>query len=242
GSISDVGGAGETRPLLTMIDVTRALSVVATARKVSDEEEEEEGGASSLNSAVSSVGGKRAERHGLAGDDHDAERACFRVVSDEEDGEGSRKKLRLSKDQSAVLEESFKKHSTLNPVSRSPLPLSLFPSVLQQTKLKQTEVDCEFLKKCCESLTKENRRLQKEVQELRALKLSPQLYKQMTPPTTLTMCPSCERVSNPATTSSPANPQPSGQHQYSNHDRQTTASWVPFPLEPLFLDSIPQRS
>ncbi|KAJ8465389.1 hypothetical protein OPV22_027941 [Ensete ventricosum] len=252
GSISDVGGAGETRPLLTMIDVTRALSVVATARKVSDEEEEEEGGASSLNSAVSSVGGKRAERHGLAGDDHDAERACFRVVSDEEDGEGSRKKLRLSKDQSAVLEESFKKHSTLNPKQKLALAeqLNLRPRQVEvwfqnrraRTKLKQTEVDCEFLKKCCESLTKENRRLQKEVQELRALKLSPQLYKQMTPPTTLTMCPSCERVSNPATTSSPANPQPSGQHQYSNHDRQTTASWVPFPLEPLFLDSIPQRS
>lgn len=63
-----------------------------------------------------------------------------------------------------------------------------------RTKLKQTEVDCEFLKRCCENLTEENRRLQKEVQELRALKQSPQLYMQMTPPTTLTMCPSCERV------------------------------------------------
>jgi homeobox-leucine zipper protein len=66
-----------------------------------------------------------------------------------------------------------------------------------RTKLKQTEVDCEFLKRCCETLTEENRRLQKEVQELRALKLvSPHLYMHMSPPTTLTMCPSCERVSN----------------------------------------------
>jgi len=64
--------------------------------------------------------------------------------------------------------------------------------------LKQTEVDCEFLKRCCENLTDENRRLQKEVQELRALKLSPQFYMQMTPPTTLTMCPSCERVAVPS--------------------------------------------
>lgn len=63
-----------------------------------------------------------------------------------------------------------------------------------RTKLKQTEVDCEVLKRCCENLTEENRRLQKEVQELRALKLSPQFYMQMSPPTTLTMCPSCERV------------------------------------------------
>lgn len=71
-----------------------------------------------------------------------------------------------------------------------------------RTKLKQTEVDCEFLKRCCENLTEENRRLQKEVQELRALKLSPQFYMQMTPPTTLTMCPSCERVAVPPNSTS----------------------------------------
>lgn len=72
-----------------------------------------------------------------------------------------------------------------------------------RTKLKQTEVDCEFLKRCCQTLTEENRKLHKEVQELRALKSSPQFYMQMTPPTTLTMCPSCERVASPrsATTS-----------------------------------------
>ena len=61
-----------------------------------------------------------------------------------------------------------------------------------RTKLKQTEVDCEYLKKCCETLTEENRRLQKELQELRALKTSQPFYKQL-PATTLTMCPSCER-------------------------------------------------
>lgn len=68
--------------------------------------------------------------------------------------------------------------------------------------MKQTEIDCEILKRCCENLTEENRRLQKEVQELRALKLSPQLYMQMAPPTTLTMCPSCERVGLPPAVSS----------------------------------------
>jgi hypothetical protein len=30
--------------------------------------------------------------------------------------DGSRKKLRLSKDQSALLEDSFREHPTLNPV------------------------------------------------------------------------------------------------------------------------------
>jgi len=62
-----------------------------------------------------------------------------------------------------------------------------------RTKLKQTEVDCEYLKRCCETLTEENRRLQKELQELRALKTTQPFYMQL-PATTLTMCPSCERV------------------------------------------------
>ncbi|KAK1381880.1 hypothetical protein POM88_019615 [Heracleum sosnowskyi] len=35
---------------------------------------------------------------------------------DQEDGDNSRKKLRLSKDQADILEESFKEHTTLNPV------------------------------------------------------------------------------------------------------------------------------
>jgi homeobox-leucine zipper protein len=82
-----------------------------------------------------------------------------------------------------------------------------------RTKLKQTEVDCEFLKRCCETLTEENRRLQRELQELRALKFAPPppsptnasnsgppssspappFYMQL-PATTLTICPSCERA------------------------------------------------
>ncbi|KAJ0770004.1 putative leucine zipper, homeobox-associated [Helianthus annuus] len=71
-----------------------------------------------------------------------------------------------------------------------------------RTKLKQTEVDCEYLKRCCDTLTEENRRLQKEVNELRALKLSPQFYMNMNPPTTLTMCPQCERVAVSSSSSS----------------------------------------
>ncbi|XP_048553166.1 homeobox-leucine zipper protein HOX17-like [Triticum urartu] len=141
----------------------------------------------------------------------DEERSGQRGGSDDEDGgcgmDGSRKKLRLSKDQSAVLEDSFREHPTLNPRQKAALAQQLglrsrqvevwFQNRRARTKLKQTEVDCEFLKRCCETLTEENRRLQKEVQELRALKLvSPHHYMHMSPPTTLTMCPSCERVSN----------------------------------------------
>lgn len=125
-------------------------------------------------------------------------------ISDEDDdGSNGRKKLRLTKAQSALLEESFKQHSTLNPKQKQELAreLNLRPRQVEvwfqnrraRTKLKQTEVDCEYLKKCCETLTDENRRLQKEVQELKALKVAQPLYMQL-PAATLTMCPSCERV------------------------------------------------
>lgn len=85
---------------------------------------------SSPNSTISSVSGKRGDREIISGgEENEAERDCSRGGgSDEEDGENSRKKLRLSKDQSAVLEESFREHNTLNPVrfSHFPTPVLFF--------------------------------------------------------------------------------------------------------------------
>ncbi|OMO69561.1 hypothetical protein CCACVL1_19414 [Corchorus capsularis] len=199
----------DTRSFLRGIDVNRAPTVADCG--------EEEGGVSSPNSTISSLSGKRNERDAV-GDETEAEReSCSRGSDDEDGGAGgdaSRKKLRLSKEQSLVLEETFKEHSTLNPKQKLALAkqLNLRPRQVEvwfqnrraRTKLKQTEVDCEYLKRCCENLTEENRRLQKEVQELRALKLSPQLYMHMNPPTTLTMCPSCERVAVSSSSSSAA--------------------------------------
>ncbi|KAK8654587.1 hypothetical protein V6N13_128546 [Hibiscus sabdariffa] len=166
---------------------------------------EEEGWVSSPNSTVSSISGKKNERErDHVGDETEAERdSCSRASDDEEAAAAaSRKKLRLSKEQSLVLEETFKEHSTLNPKQKLALAkqVNLRPRQVEvwfqnrraRTKLKQTEVDCEYLKRCCENLTHKNRRLHKEVQQLRALKLSPQLYMHMNPPPTLTICPSCE--------------------------------------------------
>ncbi|KAI3828909.1 hypothetical protein L1987_03020 [Smallanthus sonchifolius] len=205
----------ETRSFLKGIDVNRIPPATA----------EEEAGVSSPNSTISSISGKRSERD-LPVSEIDGERSSSRGISDDEDGDNSRKKLRLSKDQSAILEESFKDHNTLNPKQKLALAkrLGLRPRQVEvwfqnrraRTKLKQTEVDCEFLKRCCENLTEENRRLQKELQELRALKLSPQFYMQMAPPTTLTMCPSCERVGAPP-------PEKFIDHQH-NRPRLTTAN------------------
>ncbi|KAM0844162.1 hypothetical protein ACQ4PT_057252 [Festuca glaucescens] len=106
---------------------------------------------------------------------------------DEENGGGRmRKKLRLSKEQSAFLEDCFKEHSTLTMEQKSNIAnrLSLRPRQVEvwfqnrraRTKLKQTEMDCEYLKRSCQTLTLENRRLQREVAELRAFRPTYPLY------------------------------------------------------------------
>lgn len=82
---------------------------------------EDDNGVSSPNSTISSTSGKRSEREPI-GEETEGERASCSRGSDDEDGNGgdlSRKKLRLSKEQSLVLEETFKEHNTLNPVSGS---------------------------------------------------------------------------------------------------------------------------
>ncbi|XP_038994749.1 homeobox-leucine zipper protein HAT22-like isoform X2 [Hibiscus syriacus] len=125
----------------------------------------------------------------------------------DEDEEGVRKKLRLSKQQSALLEESFKQHSTLNPKQKQALACELnmkprqvevwFQNRRARTKLKQNEADCELLKKSCETLKDENRRLQKEIQELKALKLAQPFQLHMQAPT-LAICPSCQTTTGVA--------------------------------------------
>lgn len=67
---------------------------------------------SSPNSTVSSLSGKRSER-----EENDGERATSSLEIDDDGDASARKKLRLSKEQAAVLEETFKEHNTLNPVS-----------------------------------------------------------------------------------------------------------------------------
>ncbi|XP_011008397.1 PREDICTED: homeobox-leucine zipper protein HAT22-like [Populus euphratica] len=160
--------------------------------------------ASPDQSAVSSFSSGRVKRErDLGCEDIEVERISSRVSDEDEDGTNARKKLRLTKEQSALLEESFKQHSNLYPKQKEALArqLNLRPRQVEvwfqnrraRTKLKQTEVDCEFLKKCCEALKDENGRLQKELQELKALKLAQPFYMHM-PAATLTMCPSCERI------------------------------------------------
>ncbi|CAD6212252.1 unnamed protein product [Miscanthus lutarioriparius] len=126
------------------------------------------------------------------------------VTADDDEGCNSRKKLRLSKEQSALLEDHFKEHSTLNPKQKAALArqLNLRPRQVEvwfqnrraRTKLKQTEVDCELLKRCCETLTEENRRLHRELQQLRALSHPHPAAFFMPAAAALSICPSCKRL------------------------------------------------
>lgn len=61
---------------------------------------------------MSSISGKRSER-----EDNDGERPSSSLEDDDGGDAAARKKLRLSKEQAAILEETFKEHNTLNPVS-----------------------------------------------------------------------------------------------------------------------------
>eukprot|EP00257_Ricinus_communis_P008445 XP_002526019.2 homeobox-leucine zipper protein HOX3 [Ricinus communis] len=140
-------------------------------------------------------------------------------IEDEEEsninGGPPRKKLRLSKEQSRLLEESFRQHHTLNPRQKEALAMQLklrprqvevwFQNRRARSKLKQTEMECEYLKRWFGSLTEQNRRLQREVEELRAMKVGPPTVLsphscEPLPASTLTMCPRCERVTTSTNT------------------------------------------
>jgi homeobox-leucine zipper protein len=104
---------GHEMPFLRGIDVNRVPVGEVNNRRGSSRDDEEPG-ASSPNSTLSSLSGKRgapARSGGVL-----TPRAGGGGSDDEDSGSGSRKKLRLTKDQAAVLEESFKEHNTLNPV------------------------------------------------------------------------------------------------------------------------------
>ncbi|BAH94709.1 Os09g0562300 [Oryza sativa Japonica Group] len=58
------------------------------------------------------------EEHALQPQRQARRAICSGGGGSEDSGGGSRKKLRLSKDQAAVLEDTFKEHNTVNPISK----------------------------------------------------------------------------------------------------------------------------
>lgn len=80
-----------------------------------------------------------------------------------------------------------------------------FGFVWFRSKLKQTEMECEYLKRWFGSLTEQNHRLHREVEELRAMKVGPTTVNSAS---SLTMCPRCERVTTAASPSRAVVPVP----------------------------------
>ncbi|KAM0939300.1 putative transcription factor homeobox-WOX family [Dioscorea sansibarensis] len=132
---------------------------------------------------------------------------------DSDDGNekhGIRKKLKLTNDQLASLEASFRAHNVLNPAQKQELAKELdlkprqvevwFQNRRARTKLKKAEMDSEFFKRSCESLSNENQRLKREIQELRSVKhrTSPFFF-----PTMISaVCPACKRMKKDSSSSS----------------------------------------
>lgn len=94
------------------IDMNEPARMIIECDDEEDEEEDQVLMVSSPNSTVSSVSGKRSHDR----EENEGERATSSLEDDGGDA-AARKKLRLSKEQAAVLEETFKEHNTLNPVS-----------------------------------------------------------------------------------------------------------------------------
>ncbi|MCL7046933.1 hypothetical protein MKW94_011042 [Papaver nudicaule] len=127
--------------------------------------------------------------------------------TDKYDHTSTRKKLRLTKEQANLLETSFKQHITLNMMQKQELAerLDLRPRQVEvwfqnrraRTKSKKTEIDCEILKKCVESLKEENIMLKHKLQGLKSAKFgpsSPPFYTHQHLPknaASLTMCAKC---------------------------------------------------
>ncbi|KAK4484165.1 hypothetical protein RD792_011386 [Penstemon davidsonii] len=138
----------------------------------------------------------------------DQEEDCMEEEEEESPngGPARRKKLRLTKEQSRLLEESFRHNQTLNPKEKEALAVELklkprqvevwFQNRRARSKLKQTEMECEYLKRWFGTLTEQNRKLQKELENLRTMKPGPNnaYPAHMAPTLSSTMCPRCERV------------------------------------------------
>ena len=132
------------------------------------------------------------------------------VDDDDDDGgdaarsDGTRKKLRLTVEQAALLEESFRAHNVLSHGEKHDLARQLglkprqvevwFQNRRARTKLKQTELDCELLRRWCERLSDDNARLRRELAE--TLSSSPAFLSRLTMANDKAVCSSCNKLTS----------------------------------------------
>ncbi|GAQ85188.1 homeodomain leucin zipper protein [Klebsormidium nitens] len=169
------------KPFSSHLGVHFPPAPIPTAQLAAKEDPPHEGGAQGY---ASQPRDREAGKQGYAAqpaaeekDDNEEPKQRSGRKRDRDSSEENRK-MRLSKEQSQQLEAAFNEQSTHSPKQKNALALRLglrprqvevwFQNRRARTKLKQTEIDCEVLKRCCETLTEENRRLQKEVIALKS--------------------------------------------------------------------------
>ncbi|OEL34658.1 putative homeobox-leucine zipper protein HOX26, partial [Dichanthelium oligosanthes] len=129
------------------------------------------GGSGGAAVVVASRQNKKARKSQLGTDDDDGD--CQSPTSDG----GGRKKLRLTGVQAAMLEDSFRAHNILSHGEKQELARRVGLSARQvevwfqnrraRAKLKQTEIDCDLLRRWCDRLTDENASLRRDLADLR---------------------------------------------------------------------------
>ncbi|KAK1615057.1 hypothetical protein QYE76_020574 [Lolium multiflorum] len=120
-------------------------------------------------------------------------------INDDSGGSGARKKLQLTSEQAAVMEKSFRAHNVLSHDEKHDLARRLglkarqvevwFQNRRARTKLKQTELDCELLRRVCERLSHDNERLRRDLAEARSSLSSAAFMSRLTS----SSCPSCNK-------------------------------------------------
>ncbi|OWM83288.1 homeobox-leucine zipper protein HAT22-like [Punica granatum] len=174
-----------------MVSLELSLSVCSEGDEEHQEEEEDRMAVDQVKAIA--VGTSKVCSRDSIGNDHDGN-----------DIDGCRKKLRLTKEQSDLLEENFKLHQTLAPAQKQALADQLnlktrqvevwFQNRRARSKLKQTELDFEKLKKKCDSLSHRNRRLEKELHDLKSTKDEQSSPCTVQLPSTSLLCSSCQKI------------------------------------------------
>nr|XP_010936817.1 homeobox-leucine zipper protein HOX3 isoform X2 [Elaeis guineensis] len=137
-------------------------------------------------------------------EEEDEEEILMGGADDSEDGENGNprpKRLRLSEEQTQLLEDTFRKNCVLSHSAKEELApkVKLTPRQVEvwfqnrraRIKLRRAKNECKLLKQRFKLLMEENQRLQQEVKELHALLVAART-------TTIIMCPRCKRVTSVA--------------------------------------------
>ncbi|CAM0946881.1 unnamed protein product [Alopecurus aequalis] len=148
--------------------------------------------ARATGSGATTTASRRSRRIGRG----DGERRSPSDGADAAGSGGARKKLRLTGKQTALLEDSFRAHNILSHDKKHGLARQLglkarqvevwFQNRRARTKLKQTELDCDLLRRWCERLSDENERLRRDLADARS--------KPIEASTVIAACASCNKL------------------------------------------------